>query len=551
MKANSFPVSFALWLGALTLTAGGAARSFGADACAASPTGSDASSVQRVSGEAGELEIYKPREFASMDFEDPASRWSFARSRQSEHFVVFWEPGFGEDPNAESIPEELRVDVDDLLAKVEGFYRTNTEKLGFRGEGKSYLDQYKMEIYLLWQKEWLATGAGYDDVIGALWVNPSTCKPVGATIAHEIGHSFQYQVCCDRLLNGAAPEPATGFRYAHRSPRLRSASDAPISGGLPRADAVASSAAAGVVSVVVDGYEQDGLGNALWEQCAQWQASQDYPEDAFAWYHRETWAKNCHRAFENEWFRYQSYWFLTNVKELHGQDAVGKVWNNAVQPDDFIDCYLRLFLDGDVGRLNDELYRYASHAATFDFDGFREILPDEWRDCYAPCFYPVNDNPDAPDAFQIGYASCPDETGFNVLPIPADRYVPGEPVAIRFTALPVGAPTAPGDPGEVRRGGNSDDVEFVTKNYNSPRPDVVPDHRYGFVALLKDGSRVYGPMNRGGVNVVEFKAPADAERLYFVVAGAATKHYRHVWNEKESDDIQLPYRIEFVTDKTR
>ena len=28
----------------------------------------------------------------------------------------------------------------------------------------------------------------YDDVIGALWVNPSTCQPVGATIGHEIGH---------------------------------------------------------------------------------------------------------------------------------------------------------------------------------------------------------------------------------------------------------------------------------------------------------------------------------------------------------------------------
>ena len=67
------------------------------------------------------------------------------------------------------------------------------------GEGKSMLDDYKMQIYLIYQDEWLATGSGYDDKIGALWVNPSTCHPVGSTIAHEIGHSFQYQVYADKV----------------------------------------------------------------------------------------------------------------------------------------------------------------------------------------------------------------------------------------------------------------------------------------------------------------------------------------------------------------
>ena len=48
----------------------------------------------------------------------------------------------------------------------------------------------------------LSIAEGYnifaDDKIGALWVNPSTCKPVGSTIGHEIGHSFQYQVSADK-----------------------------------------------------------------------------------------------------------------------------------------------------------------------------------------------------------------------------------------------------------------------------------------------------------------------------------------------------------------
>ena len=108
------------------------------------------------------------------------ARWSWWRMKQSEHFFVFWEPGFGDNPNAESIPEALRVDIDDLLQKAEQFYKTNVEKLGMAtvGQGKSVLDNHKMQIYLLYQTEWLATGSGYDDKIGALWVNPSTCKLV-------------------------------------------------------------------------------------------------------------------------------------------------------------------------------------------------------------------------------------------------------------------------------------------------------------------------------------------------------------------------------------
>ncbi|MCI1450894.1 MAG: BACON domain-containing protein, partial [Prevotella sp.] len=178
------------------------------------------------------------------------NRWSWWRMKQSDHFFVFWEPGFGENPDSDSVPKALRVDVNDLLAKAEQFYKTNITKLGMAtiGKGKSQLDRYKMEIYLFYQSDWLAVGSGYDNVIGALWVNPSTCQPVGPVIAHEIGHSFQYQVSADELYagevtigsNGMIP---VGFRY---------------------------------------GFGKNGSGGcAFWEQCAQWQSFQDYPQEAF------------------------------------------------------------------------------------------------------------------------------------------------------------------------------------------------------------------------------------------------------------------------------
>ncbi|MBR5757590.1 MAG: hypothetical protein IKX88_03220 [Thermoguttaceae bacterium] len=484
-----------------------------------------ASDAAAQAAETKEREFYKPKEFEQMDFNDEQSRWCFQRSRKSEHFIVFWESGFGADPNSADTPEKMRVDVDDLLAKAETFYRTNVERLGFCQEGKSALDRYRLEIYLLWQEEWLATGAGYDNVIGALWVNPSTCQPVGATIGHEIGHSFQYQVYCDHLLNGAAPEPLTGFRYAHDTPR----------------PAAASSLKSAESDETVFDYNEDGMGNTIWEQCANWQAYQDYPENAFEWFYPDVWFPNCNRAFENEWMRYQSYWLLYAIKDLHGADAIGKVWNAAVDPEDFLDCYLRVFCGGDVERLNDELYFYASRCVTFDFDDARDFITDNWRDRYRTVLYPTENE----KTMRVAYADCPDETGFNAIPLDPARYVDGV-AKIRFKALEQGAALAEDDPGEYFAGGAPSKVAGTTRRYNVTASDVVAEHRYGFVAQLEDGSRVYGEANKGAEKEISFAIPERTKRLWFVVVGAASKHRRHVWNEKELDDLQLPYEITFV-----
>ena len=71
---------------------------------------------------------YKPEELRTMDMFDSSSKWSWHRYKQSEHFFVFWESGFGDNPNDGSVPKNLRVDIDDLLAKAEQFYTTNIIK---------------------------------------------------------------------------------------------------------------------------------------------------------------------------------------------------------------------------------------------------------------------------------------------------------------------------------------------------------------------------------------------------------------------------------------
>lgn len=86
------------------------------------------------------LAVYIAKEFAGMDFKDPSSTWCYPRSRESAHFIVFWDKKYGTtDPNSSSVPASYRVDIDDLLVKAESFYRMNVDTLKFAetGKGKS------------------------------------------------------------------------------------------------------------------------------------------------------------------------------------------------------------------------------------------------------------------------------------------------------------------------------------------------------------------------------------------------------------------------------
>lgn len=118
--------------------------------------------------------FYQPQENAAMDYNDSESRWSFARSAESEHFLLFWEAGFCENPlNA---APDMRVDTADLLEKAELFYAENVDRLHMADEPLPGGD--KLQIYLLYTADWVATGAGYDNRIGALWISPATCHTI-------------------------------------------------------------------------------------------------------------------------------------------------------------------------------------------------------------------------------------------------------------------------------------------------------------------------------------------------------------------------------------
>lgn len=424
------------------------------------------------------------------------SNFSFARYKSSEHFFVFWGSDFGDDPNASIVPAAMRVDIDDLLAKAELFYDTNVNKLKMAtvGQGKSYLDDYKMQIYLLYQDEWLATGSGYDNVIGALWVNPSTCQPVGSTIAHEIGHSFQYQVYCDKVKQGAPDDMSHGFRY---------------------------------------GFNADGsAGCSYWEQCAQWQAQRDYPEEQFG-YHLATWKANCHRIFYHEWMRYASYWLQSDWVARHGIDTYSRIWRESAFPEDPIETYTRLYNNSDMQKTYDELYQYASHMVYYDLDGVREYATAEAKGDYETELFRTEGS-----TYQVGYKSTPGTTGFNVIRL---TDAAGKTVKADVKALAPGSALASKDAGSVLNGDGG--VVGATRNYNTQSKNST-SFRFGYVAIV-DGKPVYSPMTKGANGCASYNVPAGAKELYFVIMGAPNTYNRVAWDDNELNDEQWPYTVTF------
>lgn len=422
------------------------------------------------------------------------SRFSFAYYKQSEHFFVFWDKKFGKDPNASSVPQNLRVNIDDLLAKAEKFFDTNVNQLHMAtlGQGKSQLDKYKMQIYLLYQEDWLATGSGYDNTIGALWVNPSTCQPVGSTIAHEIGHSFQYQVYCDKLLQGAANNMKHGFRY---------------------------------------GFTADGSGGCgYWEQCAQWQSFRDYPAEMFG-YHLSVWGANYHRSFYHEWMRYASYWLQSYWVEKHGIDAFQRIWRESSFPQDPIEAYTALFNGGNMEKTYDELYDYASRMVYYDIAGVREYATAAAKGSYSTTLFRVADA-----KYQVGYQSTPGTTGFNVIRL---NTAAGKKVSVNLQALPVGSNLAAIDPGKQVDGDGK--VTATVKTYNK-QSNTASAFRFGFVTVV-NGTPSYSAMVKGSSGTAEIDVPANAERLYFVVVGTPTTYNRAPWDDNEANDEQWPYTI--------
>lgn len=408
------------------------------------------------------LAIYKPYDLFNNDFDNTASQWCWARSRQSDHFIIFWDSGFGTDPKAGK--GTARFDPDQLLANAEYFFSMYTDSLGFAPKSESEtVNTYKLEIYVNSKSDWLATGSGYDYKIGALWCNYSAVND-HFTLAHEIGHSFQYIVSCD-----------LGKDYGWQW-----------------------------------GFGNNGSGQcAWWESCAQWQASRCYPQEHFnSWFSYNYFHLNL---LHEEW-RYYNFFIQDFWTQLHGTDFIGRMWRETKRPEDPVETYKRMTGIGQQ-EFNDRMYEYAARSASWDFDAVRELGRNRMKHTTAMTQVDANAR-----LWQVDAKQCPQNYGYNIIPL---------------TARPAGTTVSAHFHGMAGADG-----------YRKVNTDKA-GWRYGFVALGRDGKRTYGSMQAEADGIATMTLPDNVERLWFVVTGAPTEHWRHPWDENEANDEQWPYQVRF------
>jgi hypothetical protein len=454
---------------------------------------------------------------------DPDNKytWSKSRSVESDNVIVFWDKGYGNKKPSQS-SSAYQVDEQDLLKKCEAFFDLEINQLGFVDPTTSNLSRYKVMVLLNHTTDWVCYGGGYDYQVSALWLGPSACKPVGHSVAHEVGHSFHYMCYAEHSGHKESESDNTGFH-------------------LPC-----------------------GNGQAIWEQTAQWQAAQSYPNLMFD-QSISVFRKSHNIAFSHEWHRYQSYWFHYFLNEYYNDiTTVAQVWNQPMtgqsrgNATDFNQALMKL-KGLDAKGLFRLYYDYAARCATWDIDACRSYGQPYIGDFDYQC---VQLPSDTLDTYQVALASVPQASGFNIIPLNVPN-VPNVPqattpdesssglptITTHFTALPAMSKLAEGDPAEIMNGetawGKSGRTTYVKPSNSSKR-----GFRIGYVALLNDGTRryfnedsVYCETNQLMTCDVSMTVPEGTDRLWLIVVPAPTTYVQHKWDENSSNDDQWPYRF--------
>lgn len=344
-------------------------------------------------------QIFIPSELRTNNFESDTAQWSYSRMRLTPNFAIFWQRGFGADlsnpPQLEGHP--MRVDLDNLAERLESFYAFYRDSLKFVHEG-SNADRYRMMVMLNYSLDGTAYGGDYDEVIGAFWVAPNRIQDRRLNcVAHELGHSFQMQVHCDR--------------------RARA-------GILPDADRQASDAQSQFIDTQ-DSQHEDvprWFGGGFFEMTSQWMlwhVNPDWIKDEL--FHWQAYQRQPHKALFSWENVYHTPYVLEWWSQQRGLDIMARIYETAENPEDPADAYMRL-TSLNTEQFNDELFEAHRHTVFLDF-----------RHAYA------NTRPFAGDWPQVNEAGAPEAGGFDARRMPTP--VRGERINVDF----VGRQTLPTD----------------------------------------------------------------------------------------------------------
>jgi hypothetical protein len=268
------------------------------------------------------------------------------------------------------------------------------------------------------------------------------------------------------------------------------------------------------------GFGANGAGgNGFWEQIANWEAFKVYPAQQFTAGDFAEYVTSNHMHILHETPRYANYFIGDYWTYKRGKDFMGKLWRAAKRPEDPVQTYKRMNTVTQE-EFNDEMYEHASRLTTWDLPAIKSYGAN-----YIDRRAQVKMNKQANGAWLIDPSVTIENYGYN---------------SIKLNA-PANATTV-----SVDFEGKTGASGFRSLNA------AKGGWRYGFVALLKDGTRAYSPAATAKMSgttnpkgKLEFAVPANCSKLWLVVSGAPQEHWPHAWDDNDANDEHWPYQVQF------
>lgn len=238
--------------------------------------------------------------------------------------------------------------------------------------------------------------------------------------------------------------------------------------------------------------EGSGPAGAINEMSAQLLLWQVYPEwMTFENYHLVDFMKKTHYALFHSTNMYHSPYVLEYWQFKHGITHFADLSRATQRGEDPVTTYKRIH-SLTQEQFNNEMFDACRRFITWDMKRIEKVARP-----YANQHFTLL-QPAAEGWYRIDPAKCPQNYGYNgiKLQVPAA----GTKVALTFKGM-AGA-----------------------EGYSTVKTEMA-GWRYGFVASLKNGKRVYSKMYIDANGTAQFTVPKQTEYLWLVVMGAPTEHW--------------------------
>lgn len=235
-----------------------------------------------------------------------------------------------------------------------------------------------------------------------------------------------------------------------------------------------------------------GPRGAIMEMSAQYLLWQVYPQwMTFENYHLVDFMKKTHFAFLHPTNMYHSPYVLEYWSNKHGITFFGNLCRATKEGEDPVATYKRITHISQE-QFNDEVYDASSRFITWDMKRIEQVARP-YANQHITQLQTAGEG-----WYKIDSAHCPQNYGYNGIKLQVPKA--GTKVKLHFKGMAGAA------------------------GYHAVKTDKA-GWRYGFVAYQRDGTRVYGKMQKTATGSTSFKVPVDTEFLWLVVSGAPTEHW--------------------------